>query len=391
MALVQLSLHPETYPVAVTAESLDLLAKDPVVAIGVSGGKDSSAVAVRTVQFLKAIGHRGPVVLIHSDLGRVEWRDSLPSCRRLADKLDLELIVVRRKSGDMLDRWRQRWRDNVERYASLECVQLILPWSTPSMRFCTSELKVQVICQELVKRFPGQVILSVSGIRREESRKRAAAPILRPQPLLFRAKSNTIGYDWHVILDWTLSQVLAFLQKEGILLHEAYTIYNSSRVSCCFCILSSSRDLVASSTCEHNQPIYRDLVELELESTFSFQDGQWLADIAPHLLTLEAIARIPAAKEAARKRIAAEAQIPRRLLYTKGWPTCVPTFAEAQQLTEVRKQVAAAVNLVVEYTDPLAIIDRYERLMEESKEARDLRDCPTLEFDPSPQVQLFPQ
>lgn len=391
MALVQLSLHSETYPVAVTTETLGLLANDPVVAIGVSGGKDSSAVAIRTVQFLKEIGHRGPVVLIHSDLGRVEWRDSLPSCQRLADKLGLELIVVRRKAGDMLDKWRQRWCGNVGRYALLECVQLILPWSTPKMRFCTSELKVQVICQELVKRFPGQVILSVSGIRREESTKRAVAPVLRSQPLLFRTRSKTIGYDWHVILDWRLSQVLGFLQKEGVLLHEAYTKYHTSRVSCCFCILASKGDLVASSTCEHNQAVYCDLVELELDSTFSFQDGQWLADIAPHLLTPEAIDRVPIAKEAARRRIAAEAQIPPRLLYTKGWPTCVPTRVEAQQLAEVRKQVAAAVNIVIGYTDPLAIIQRYEQLMEQNKEAGKPAAHQASETDTGVQVQLFQQ
>lgn len=72
------------YPVAVTPEIETQLAAGAVVAIGVSGGKDSAAVAIRLAEYLDGIGHTGPCLLIHSDLGRVEWRDSLPTCERLA-------------------------------------------------------------------------------------------------------------------------------------------------------------------------------------------------------------------------------------------------------------------------------------------------------------------
>ena len=37
---------------------------------------------------LDRIGHTGPRLLIHADLGSVEWRDSLPTCERLAARLD---------------------------------------------------------------------------------------------------------------------------------------------------------------------------------------------------------------------------------------------------------------------------------------------------------------
>ena len=50
---------------------------------------------------------------MHSDLGRIEWKDSLPTCERLADLTGLELLVVRREKGDMVDRWKQRWTDNL--------------------------------------------------------------------------------------------------------------------------------------------------------------------------------------------------------------------------------------------------------------------------------------
>jgi hypothetical protein len=53
----------------------------------------------------------------------------------------LPLVLVKRARGDLLDRWRQRWQSSVRRYANLEICQLIMPWSSPAMLFCRSELK----------------------------------------------------------------------------------------------------------------------------------------------------------------------------------------------------------------------------------------------------------
>lgn len=144
-----LSARLET--VATTPEIDRLLAAHAPVAIGVSGGKDSTAVTFATNAHLDRIGHTGPRVLVHADLREVEWADSLPSCQRLAEHLGLQLIVVSRRQGGMMQRWEQRWRDNLRRWLSLSCVKLILPWSTPAMRYCTSELKVQQITADLVR------------------------------------------------------------------------------------------------------------------------------------------------------------------------------------------------------------------------------------------------
>ena len=222
--------------VAVTPEISAMLAADAAVAIGVSGGKDSQACAIRTTKYLDEIGHRGPRVLIHADLGAVEWRDSLPSCERLAAHLGLELIVVRRKAGDMLARWRKRWQNNVTRYRNLSCVRLILPWSTPSMRFCTSELKVAPIASALKGRFPAHPIINVSGIRRQESSKRRKMPVAAVEPKLQRA--NYAGATWNPIIEWNLEAVLSQIRHSDQSLHEAYVRYGSTRVSCAFCIMS---------------------------------------------------------------------------------------------------------------------------------------------------------
>lgn len=348
---------------------LSTLNDNGVVAVGVSGGKDSCAIAIAMHNYLNGIHYTGPRILIHSDLGRVEWKESLPTCQRLAKHIGWELVVVRRKAGDMMDRWLKRWENNVNRYIELECVKLILPWSTPSMRFCTAELKRDVICRELVTRFPGKVIFSVSGIRREESENRKKSHYRNPQIKMTNKKWNTIGWDWHPLLDWTLEDVLKYLDDNNFPLHEAYTKYGTSRVSCAFCIMSKHDDLVAASTCEDNADIYREMVGLEIKSTFSFQSNTWLGDIAPHLIDSNDIMRLEDAKKKSVLRTQLEATIPEHLLYTKGWPTCIPTFEESTTLTYVRNEVAKLCDIPIKYATATTLQNRYKELFYEKKKS----------------------
>lgn len=331
------------------------------VAIGVSGGKDSDAAAFTTVDYLNQLGHTGARILIHSDLGRVEWQESLPQCERLAQCLGLELVTVRRQSGDMMDRWLTRWDNNVARYVNLECVKLILPWSTAGMRFCTSELKTAIICRELVKRFPGQTILSVAGIRREESPNRAKAEPEKRQNKLTSKTHRTEGFDWLPILDWTKDEVIALHAERDFPLHEAYQ--TNSRVSCMFCILGSKADLHATTQWQQSHALYREMVELEITSSFAFQDSGWLGDVASHLLSDAQRAGVAGAKRRAAERERLEAQIPPHLLYTKGWPTYMPTWSEAHMLARVRGEVGASLGLDMQYTEADTIRARYAELM----------------------------
>lgn len=354
-------LGPSAIPIA-TTDALDaLLRVGCVVAVGVSGGKDSHAAAVAVARHLDAIEHAGPRVLVHSDLGRVEWRDSLPACERLASALDWELLIVRRQAGDMLARWEGRWQSSVERYAHLRCVKLILPWSTPQMRFCTSEMKVDQITSALKKRFRGQAIVNASGIRRQESPTRARMPIAAPMTKLQRR--DAMGMAWNPIIEWSAEDVWQTIGASGVEPHEAYARYGVSRVSCAFCIMSAERDLRAAAGCDENAALYRAMVDLEARSTFAFQGARWLADVAPQLHTEELRLRVAAAKAAAQARQAAEAEIPGHLLYTAGWPSAIPTSEEARLLASVRQRVSAAVGIPVRYTSAHDVRDRYSELM----------------------------
>jgi 3'-phosphoadenosine 5'-phosphosulfate sulfotransferase (PAPS reductase)/FAD synthetase len=363
----QASLFAETevlprYTVALTPEVKEMLGRNCVVAIGVSGGKDSQACAVAVARYLDSIKHTGPRLLIHADLGLVEWEDSLPTCERLAQHLGMELAIVRRKNGGMMERWEQRWASNVSRYEDLNCVKLILPWSTPGMRFCTSELKVSPISQELRRRFPKDPILNVTGIRRTESDKRKLMPVSEIEKKLQR-KGSDLGITWNAIIEWGLGDVFRYVADVGLQLHEAYTKYHTTRVSCVFCIMGSKPDIESATTCERNHAIYVRMVELEATSTFKFKDI-WLADVAPHLLSESLRQRIGEAKLKAVDRQKAEKLLPSKLFFTKGWPTSIPSLDEADLIAEVRKRVSDAVGLNSKYLTAASVRDRYAELYE---------------------------
>lgn len=342
--------------VATDHELLALLTSDVPVAFGVSGGKDSQAAVIAGFRYLDIIGHSGPRVLVHADLGSVEWKDSLPACEALARYVGAELIVVSRKAGGLMERWEARWQSSLTRYRELSTVTLVLPWSTPGMRFCTSEMKTHVITAELKRRFKGQQIVNVTGVRRAES----AA----------RAKSTVTGWDadgriltWRPIVDWSTEQVFEAIDDSGMAPHPAYRVFGMGRVSCRFCIMSNWDDMVAAAAQPESHDIYRRMVGLEADSTFAFQGARWLGDVAPHLLGAELAARLAQAKARAARRVAAEKRVTKPMLYVKGWPTRMLTDAEANILAGVRGEVADIVGFPPSFTDRDSIHARYARLI----------------------------
>lgn len=363
-----MDITTETFPVSrfgIARDSMidTALAANVPLYVGVSGGKDRQALAYRVRDHLDAIGHSGVWALIHSDLGRIEWRDSAPVCERLARCLDWELVTVRRPAGDMLERWLSRWAANVERYRTLSCVKLIMPWSSAAQRFCTSEMKTVVIARAIRARHPSGAVVSAVGLRREESAARSRRPIAKEDAALSRTRG--IGLSWNAIIDWTREDVLAYIRYCGGVLHEAYRIYGSTRVSCAVCVVASRGDLRAAARCEDKAQVYRELVRLEVLSTFSFQSAHWLGDVAPGLLDAGLRADLAQAKERAALRQAAESEIPRHLLYESGWPACLPTSQEARHLAAVRHRVAAAVGIEVGCLDGTAVMDRYRQLLQQ--------------------------
>ena len=347
-------------PLAMSAEVDALIKRNHAVAIGVSGGKDSQAVALAVSAHLDAVGHTGPRLLVHADLGSVEWDASLPACRALATHLGIELAVVGGEPDKgLMQMWENRWASSKRRYAELSTVTVVPPWSTPQMRFCTSDAKTHKIHALLSKRFSKADVVNVTGIRRDESSKRALSKVsdrTKDQPIV----------NWRPILDWSVEDVFGRIAASGMRPHEAYGLYGMSRVSCRFCIMSSKSDISCATKVPESHDIYREMVTLEADSAFSFQGDAWLADAAPHLLGDELAKRIVDAKVLSAARRAAEAVIPKGMLFEKGWPTRMLDRDEAELLAAVRQKVSALYG----FTDMTCltadgVLDRYASLMAE--------------------------
>ena len=266
-----------------------------------------------------------------------------------------------------MDRWNKRWQDNLTRYKQLSCVKLILPWSTPSMRFCTSELKTAVI-QRWIRKAYKHPVLCVLGIRRDESRSktsgRGAAPVFKVHHRANGKKpAMPLGsIDWNAIVEVKTDTVIQILKSSQRPLPSAYQ-FGSSRFSCCFCIMATTADLLAATSDPRNHQLYREQCELEISSTFAFQAKKWLSDIAPEILSKSQRARLSEAKLRAAKREQIESVIPKHLLYVKGWPIAMPTLEEASLIADTRRSVAQVMEIDVQYTTAVSVSNRYAELL----------------------------
>lgn len=363
--------HSTGRALAITPEVEALLQVGAPVAVGVSGGKDSHAIAWALSKLLK--DYTGPKVLIHSDLREVEWLDSLPACQRIADRISWELIVCGRPAGGMMERWESRWQSSIRRYVDMVTVAVVLPWSTPAMRFCTSELKVDPICAALKRRFGKVPIINVTGVRAEESSSRAQQPVSAPGGPKLPPGSLT----WRPLHPWLLQDVWDAIAESGVEAHEAYRLFGSSRVSCRFCILANEADLKASLKDPEAAAIYRRMCELELESGFAFQGSRWLTSLAPELLDqgpgrsygsadvpwgISGAGMLVNAQLLCDQRREAEAWLPKHLQFTKGWPHCVPTLKESEKLAAMRRTICKLYGWQTPYADAKSVQDRYQEL-----------------------------
>lgn len=346
---------------------LDAVARGAWFAFNLSGGKDSTACAQAANALLDRLVHpRARRIAIHADLGRAEWGSTPATVAAVAERLALPLVVVRRRAGDMVARWEQRFANGCRRYEDLELYHLIGPWSSASLRFCTSELKAQVIGPELARRYRGETIVSVIGLRRAESVSRRDTPISRLDPRFAEpgnaAKTRMIN--WHPLVDWSTDNVFACHDRYDLPLHEAYRCHGSSRLSCAFCVLASGADLGAATRATGNHELYQHLVAMEAASTFSFQPGRWLADVAPQLLAPSLGRAIAVAKQEAAQRRAMEGAMPAGLRFVKGRPPRLPTLAEAGAIAEVRGPLLRRHGLANLYPDAGAVRRRFAALLE---------------------------
>lgn len=224
----------------VPAEIASLIERGALFVINHSAGKDSQAMTI----MLRALVPARQLLVVHADLGEVEWDGNIEHIRATIGGLPLE--VCRNPNKTLLEM--------VERRGM---------WPSPGQRQCTSDLKrgpIERTIRRYLKAHPefGGLVVNCMGIRAAESPARAKQRPFR------RNEGNSIAgrewFDWLPIFDHSTEEVFASIAAAEQQPHPAYAA-GMSRLSCVFCIMANRSDL---QTAARLKPaLYRRYVELE--------------------------------------------------------------------------------------------------------------------------------
>lgn len=281
------------HPLADARMTADLAAYD-VIVIDSSAGKDSQAMLDLVVEQATAVGVRERLVVVHCDLGRVEWEGTKELAERQAKHYGLRFEVVSRPQGDLLEHVESKGK-----------------WPGFATRFCTSDHKtsqVEKLFTKLVDelgatrtgvydsklgiRRPAR-ILDCLGLRAQESDKRADQPQLQSNE---RASNGKRAVDtWLPIKWWSTEDVWRRIAQSGVEHHYAYDL-GMPRLSCCFCIYASPEALLLAGY--HNRAKLAEYVRVEqkIDHKFTVAKGGGFIALADIQATLAA-GYVPAAVE----------------------------------------------------------------------------------------------
>lgn len=284
------------------------LADYDVILINSSAGKDSQAMLTHLVQLADEQGvSRSRLVVVHANLGRVEWPGTLELAQEQANAYGLRFEVVAREE-DLLDQivTRRRTLDNeaaLLRHESTALSNAGFPnfaqlafedsnkkldtpaWPSSQARFCTSDQKTSQVAKlmtALAKAHrdtnpnAGPIrILNCLGIRAQESAARAKKVAFE----LDRAASNgrrTVDR-WLPIFDWSEEYVWETIRQSGLPWHPAYDA-GMPRLSCCFCVLAGRRELVIAARL--NPDLLQEYLAVEEQVRSDFKHGLSMKTIA---------------------------------------------------------------------------------------------------------------
>jgi 3'-phosphoadenosine 5'-phosphosulfate sulfotransferase (PAPS reductase)/FAD synthetase len=243
---------------------VNLLVYDWIV-ISSSAGKDSQAMLDYVAELAKAAGVLERVVVVHCDLGRVEWPRARELAEQQATRYGLRFEVVRRQQGDLLAQVNARGM-----------------WPSPQHRYCTSDQKrapvhrLYTALAAATGRERQVRILSCQGMRAEESPARAKRqPFERDE----RASNGRRLVDnWLPIHSWSVDDVWARIKasRTADLVHPAYKL-GMPRLSCVFCIFAPKAALVLAG--KHNPELLAEYVQLEKRLGHRFRVDLSLAEV----------------------------------------------------------------------------------------------------------------
>jgi 3'-phosphoadenosine 5'-phosphosulfate sulfotransferase (PAPS reductase)/FAD synthetase len=222
-----------------------------------SGGKDSQAMYALLREHVPS----GQIVVVHADLGEVEWEGVQAHIRRTI-RHDLHVVRAGKTFFEMVEH-RARTRPDVP------------AWPSSATRQCTSDLKrapIQKFIRADMKRRGAMLALNCTGLRAEESPGRAKKPPLAINRAL--SKAGRTVFDYLPIHHLSTSEVFAVIAEAGELPFWAYR--KNRRLSCVFCIMGCENDLAHGT--EQRPDLYRAYLDLEDRTGWTMFNGMSLRE-----------------------------------------------------------------------------------------------------------------
>jgi 3'-phosphoadenosine 5'-phosphosulfate sulfotransferase (PAPS reductase)/FAD synthetase len=280
------------------------------ILINSSAGKDSMAMLAYLVGLADAAGvERRRIVVVHADLGRVEWAGTRELAEYHARTLGLRFEVVARQE-DLLDHVLTR---NATLRARPDDDGKAPAWPSNSARWCTSDHKssqvskliTRLVAESDPRRLGRRVkILNALGIRASESIARSKKIPFGPDPAHWSkppqpyrpARKATAQkpaqparparpgvphglrevHRWLPIFCWDEEAVWAEIVASGLPWHPAY--FWVDRLSCVICVLAPREQLVIAARL--NPALARAYVRVERAIGHTLKPGVSMVEIA---------------------------------------------------------------------------------------------------------------
>lgn len=256
-----------------------------VILVSTSGGKDSQTMLRKVCRMAAAAGVLDRVTTVHAELGRIEWDGTLELAREQAEHYGVPFVSIARPAGE---------KERANGFTSgdlLDHIESHGKFPSATTRYCTSDHKrgqVRKVMTRLAREHRARLIadglaprpcriLDCQGLRAEESDCREKR-IGHELEFSASASTKTTRHvtTWLPILHWTLDEVWADIRESGVRYHDVYD-RGMSRLSCSFCVLGSTDDLL---TAVRLRPaLAREYAAVEVRIGHTFQNGRSMADL----------------------------------------------------------------------------------------------------------------
>jgi 3'-phosphoadenosine 5'-phosphosulfate sulfotransferase (PAPS reductase)/FAD synthetase len=268
---------------------MDLRSYD-IIAFSSSGGICTINSMITAFEECESQGVLDRIVVVHADLGRLEWSGTVDLVKQQAKYFGLDVEIEKAKE------------DLLEAVVAKHNRQLIAgkdqaAWmGKGNLRWCTPQAKrgpINVLYTRLVEEWrlatgltrPCRV-LEIQGIRAEEGGKSGARAKMKPFQEMVEAKSNkTVRHVdiWFPIFEMTEEECWARVEKLGLvgLTPPSYHLkgYRDGmpRSSCVFCVYADRNMLKLAAL--HNRELLNDFCAVEAYTGYDFQPGLSLTEL----------------------------------------------------------------------------------------------------------------